>query len=609
MIARSVLVTLIVTAGSALAPTARAIDLLEPSDPFATAACATSVATGDVNDDGRADVVLGCPGETASAQADAGLALVFLRNTANTGFATPVPLISPAPHATAACGQTVATGDVNGDGRDDIAIGCDGDNPGSASNAGDVVLFRRNGGNTGFEAGTVLSAASPQANEKCGSGIAMGDFSGDGRADIATGCEAYNPGGKTNAGRVVTFSGVALTAGSLASGTTALGDRCGTDVAIGDLTGSQTKDVIAGCSGSGVKGAVVFTDATGTGTEYTPSTANTQCGTSIAVGDVNEDGRADLAIGCPSTTVPAGPFSGAATLLVNNGSGFDTPRWFYPPSPTNNDRCGASVSIGHVTGFGGADVAVGCSEDDGIGGAILYQRVQSSDGFTSGGLNFHPTAAADDKCGYATAIGDVDGDTGGDLVVGCYGRAVSALAGAGSAFAIHGTPLPQPGPPTQQPIDPAIVPDPPPPPTPDAPVPTTPNSDKTPTSVSVGFPTIPAIPVNPDGSYNSPQVACGETQCTIVVDPGTKGYSARFGFGAFATATIKPFSVGARKTYTLTQGKKGSTKLKLNTKAKALLKKRKKLIVTFNIQVTDPSKNVKVFRKNATLKPAKAKRK
>jgi hypothetical protein len=97
---------------------------------------------GDVNGDGRADIVTGCQSRNAGA-AGSGSVVVLTRNATNTDFDAGIELSHPTPAANDSCGASMAMGDVNGDGRADIAMGCTNDDTGAAD-AGSVVVLARN---------------------------------------------------------------------------------------------------------------------------------------------------------------------------------------------------------------------------------------------------------------------------------------------------------------------------------------------------------------------------------------------------------------------------------------------------------------------------------
>lgn len=592
---------------------------LPPPAPVANGFCGTSVATGDVNDDGHDDVVVGCPRDSAGATATAGSVLVFVRNAANTGFDAPVTLTHPQPTALDRCGSDVATGDVNADGRDDVIMGCDGDGITGASNTGSAVVLRRNAANTGFDAGVVLTGSTQADNDSCAD-VAAGDVTGDGRADVVVGC---NASGATNTGLAyvhVSSAGGSFTNGALAPPAPAESfDRCGSAVAIGDVSGDGQPDVVVGCFGRGVRGgAIVYRHTSGAsftgGADVEPGAGTGPCGDGVAVGDVNGDALADLAIGCYQVTPPGTTaFSGAAAVrLATGGGAFGDTTWLYPPAPVSSAACAQNLTIAEVGGDAHRDVVMGCA-NDGFAGtakagtAVTFLRATSNAGFAAGTQLGLATPAADDKCGYDVAAGDVDGDTGGDIVIGCYQRDVGGTASAGIAALFPGTP-PTPVAPVI-PVEPTRPPDPAPAPAP-APAPPAPaatGGDRSPTSVTASVTTVTAVPVNADGSYTSPAVACGESGiCVVVMDSRTTPPATRAASSAAKKKQEKSASISVAKArFTVAAGKRGTAKMKLSTRGKALLRKRGTLRITTTITVTDPSKNSRRFTAKTTLKKGK----
>ncbi|MWA07415.1 hypothetical protein F8568_045250 [Actinomadura sp. LD22] len=95
----------------------------------------------------------------------------------------------------------MATGDVNGDGRADIAGGAPGEAIGTVTGAGAAtVLYGGPGGATGSGAqqisedvGDVTGHA--EENDLFGSQVSLADLNGDGKADLSVGARGENDGG------------------------------------------------------------------------------------------------------------------------------------------------------------------------------------------------------------------------------------------------------------------------------------------------------------------------------------------------------------------------------------------------------------------------------
>jgi hypothetical protein len=177
------------------------------------------VATGDVTGDGRADVIAGA--------GTGGPPVVRVFSLAG-GAALVTSFNSFAPNFTG--GVRVATGDINGDGIDEILTGA---GPGGP---GEIRLFGLNG-NDVLEIGRGAPFGGVTTP---GVFVAAGDVNGDGRAEIIAGLGA---GGGPHVRAFDIAGGVREVANFFAFEPNFLG---GVTVAAGDVDGDGLEDIIAG---------------------------------------------------------------------------------------------------------------------------------------------------------------------------------------------------------------------------------------------------------------------------------------------------------------------------------------------------------------------------
>jgi hypothetical protein len=194
---------------------------------------------------------------------------------------------------------SVAVGDFNGDGRADLAV---------ANHISDTVSILLGNGDGSF---------SPAAAPATGNGpesVVVGDFNGDGKADLAV------VNGSDNTLSVLLGNG----SGTFAAAATTITGTGPVSVAVGDFNGDGKADLSIANSGSNTIGILL---GNGDGTFSPAATTNTGNNPqSVVVGDFNGDGRADLALANFSSDDTVSILLGAAPVVVTSPSvGIDAP--------------------------------------------------------------------------------------------------------------------------------------------------------------------------------------------------------------------------------------------------------------------------------------------
>ncbi len=213
-----------------------------------------SVAVGDVNGDGIPDI--------AVADLTSNTVSVLLGNGNGTFQA-------PQSFATGDEPFPLALADVNGDSKPDIVVANEGDNT--------VSVLLGNGNGTFQTQQTFATSAMPEA-------VAVGDVNGDGKPDLLV----ANYGGKTVSLLLGNGNGTFQTQQTFAAGTQPR------SVALADVNGDGIPDLVVANHGFSVASVLL---GNGNGTfqaQQTFAAGNEPL--SVAVGDVNGDGRPDFIV-------------------------------------------------------------------------------------------------------------------------------------------------------------------------------------------------------------------------------------------------------------------------------------------------------------------------
>ncbi|MFI5371369.1 MAG: FG-GAP-like repeat-containing protein, partial [Candidatus Eisenbacteria bacterium] len=327
-----------------------------------------SVAIGDVNGDGRPDL--------AVAAFSSNRVSMLLGDTGPLGTGQ---FGEKTDYATGPYPYSVAIGDVSGDGKPDLVL--------AAGSSSSVSVLLGNGiGGFGARA-DFATGVNPVS-------VAIGDLNGDGRPDLVT--------------ANIASSSVSVLPGSGAGGFGARTDYATGSypysVAIGDLNGDGRPDLAVANEVPNTVSVLLANGAGGFGAKTDFPTGSQPM--SVAIGDVSGDGKLDL--------VTADTGANKVSVLLGNGAGGFGSRVDYTTGTQPQ-----SVAIGDVSGDGNPDLVVANSGSNTV--SVLLGN--GAGGF--GAKTDLPTG----NYPYSVAIGDVNGDGRADLAVANNSNTVSVLLG------------------------------------------------------------------------------------------------------------------------------------------------------------------------------------
>ncbi len=421
----------------------------------------------DFNHDGYDDLVVPAPGESVGSIEKAGAVTIVYGSVSGVTGTGSVTITQDSPGVPDRAeprdefGYAHAEGDFNHDGFDDLAVTSD-DTIGASNEAGTVTILWGSAhgvttaGSVEFTGDSVGVPAAQAKFASFGFALAAGDFDGDGTADLAISALGAPIGSVKDAGLVTWLRGGA---GGLTptgdvirqgipgvTGTPETSDEFGFSLAAGDLDGNGRAELVIGTpteSAGNVAWSGEVDILYGQPTGLLPAHSLTYAGPRQYHELFGDNVGIDSSISPPNlyAYAPRSSYSGQIFRIVPHGH---TPVYalFHASGSHPNDQCGWSFAFGNLGGVDGNGIAFGCPGWVNFSGGMVTVRIANGFGITqitqeTAGVPGSSEHA--DDMGWTMETRDLNGDGWDDLVIGVPYEDVGSLVNAGDFYVIYGS--------------------------------------------------------------------------------------------------------------------------------------------------------------------------
>jgi len=368
-----------------------------PNIAFSVGNSPTNVAIGDLDQDGKPDIVVNSSSSEIS----------VLRNTSSLGTIGSGSFASKVNFSTGLNPFYVAIGDLDGDGKPDMAV----------SNAGsNSVSVLRNTSSLGSITSGSFATKVDFALGLSPHCIAIGDIDGDGKLDLIV---QDNNSNLVSVLRNTSSIG-SITIGSFAAKVDFATGASPENLLVGDVDGDGKLDIMVTNSGSTTVSVFRNTSTLGSiGLSSFAPKVDFETGTGpyfLSFGDLDGDGKPDLAV---VNTNSLSILRNTSTLGTISSSSFASKVDFVVGT---NPRY---IAIGDIDGDGKPDIAVGNQGNDNV--SVLKNT--SASGTINSGSFANKVDFTSGTWTWGLALGDIEGDGKPEIIVtnASNGNTVSVL--------------------------------------------------------------------------------------------------------------------------------------------------------------------------------------